>query len=87
MPRCAHLASTPRTPVPPDFEPICIDCAAVGGEWVHLRRCLECGHVACCDSSPAKHASAHFRASSHPVMTSAEPDESWRWCFVHEVGA
>ena len=51
-------------------------------QWVHLRQCLECGHVACCDSSPRQHATAHFQDTGHPVMRSAEPGEDWRWCFV-----
>jgi hypothetical protein len=87
MPACAHLVAAPLTPPPADFEPFCVDCALVGGEWVHLRRCLECQHIACCDSSPARHASAHARATGHPVITSAEPGEHWRWCYVDEVGA
>lgn len=87
MPTCAHLEAQTLTPVPADFEPICTDCAATGGEWVHLRRCLTCDHLACCDSSPARHATAHHHATGHPVMTSAEPGERWRWCFLDEVGA
>ncbi|WP_372435933.1 UBP-type zinc finger domain-containing protein [Williamsia soli] len=63
---------------------VCEDCAAEGVDhWAHLRRCLACGHVACCDSSPRKHATAHFKATGHPVMQSAEPGETWRWCYVH----
>ncbi len=87
MATCEHLDASPLTPVPSDFEPICIDCAVDGGQWVHLRRCLTCDHVACCDSSPAKHATAHFHATDHPVITSAEPGERWRWCYADEVGA
>ena len=66
MTSCAHLDGAPLTPTPADFEPVCFDCAAVGGRWVHLRRCLECEHVACCDSSPGRHASAHAAASRTP---------------------
>jgi hypothetical protein len=87
MPSCAHLAAAPLTPVPADFEPYCADCALTGGQWVHLRRCLICNHIACCDSSPSRHASAHHDATGHPVVTSAEPRETWRWCYVDEVGA
>jgi monovalent cation/hydrogen antiporter len=83
---CVHLETTPLTQVPDDFEPVCADCVAAGGTWIHLRRCLTCGQIGCCNSSPAKHASAHARASGHPVVTSAEPGEMWRWCFVDEVG-
>jgi uncharacterized UBP type Zn finger protein len=54
-------------------------------EWLHLRLCLTCGRVACCDQSPGKHASAHARESGHPVVQSFEPDEDWRWCYVDEV--
>jgi hypothetical protein len=92
VPTCAHLTSTPLTAPPAGSTsdsrgPECSDCVAVGGRWVHLRRCLTCDHVACCDSSPARHATAHAKATGHPVITSAEPGETWRWCYVDEVGA
>lgn len=80
---CSHLEEIPA--IPPSKPEGCVECLADGGRWVHLRTCLTCGHVGCCDSSPGRHASAHFRATSHPVMQSAEPGESWRWCFVHEL--
>ena len=86
MTSCAHLDAAPLTPPPTDFEPVCADCIAVGGRWVHLRRCLACNQVSCCDSSPGKHASAHARNTGHPVVTSAEPGERWRWCYVDKVG-
>jgi len=57
----------------------------VGDAWIHLRMCLSCGHVACCDSSRNKHASKHFRASSHALVESAEPGEDWRWCYIDKV--
>ncbi len=63
----------------------CEDCLKIGGRWVHLRECLTCGHVGCCDSSPNKHAAAHFHASRHPIITSVEPGESWCWCYVDEA--
>ncbi|GIH92604.1 ubiquitin carboxyl-terminal hydrolase 14 [Planobispora siamensis] len=63
----------------------CEECLAMGSRWVHLRRCLSCGHIGCCDSSPNKHATAHFKESGHPVIASFEPGESWRWCYVDEV--
>ncbi len=70
----------------PDQEPStrdsCAECVEAGMTWVHLRMCLKCGHVACCDSSPGKHASQHFHETLHPVMRSFEPGETWRWCFV-----
>jgi hypothetical protein len=83
---CVHLDATPLTPLPSEFQAACSDCLAVGGHWVHLRRCLSCNHVGCCDSSTARHASAHARESSHPVVASAEPGENWRWCYVDKVG-
>ena len=80
---CEHLARHwPDHDVP---EPVvCERCLAEGTRWVHLRMCLACGNVACCDSSPARHAGAHYREESHPVMRSVEPGEAWRWCYVDE---
>jgi uncharacterized UBP type Zn finger protein len=63
----------------------CEDCLRTGGWWVHLRLCLTCGHVACCDSSPNRHASKHARDAGHPIVRSFEPGEDWVWCFVDEV--
>jgi uncharacterized UBP type Zn finger protein len=80
---CAHVATLPDLDLVAITATACEDCVAMGAEtWVHLRLCLTCGHVACCDSSPYKHASAHFDATSHPVMRSFEPGETWRWCYV-----
>jgi uncharacterized UBP type Zn finger protein len=59
----------------------CVDCLKIGGRWVHLRVCLSCGHVACCDSSPNRHASAHARKTHHPIVTSAEVGEDWAYCY------
>jgi hypothetical protein len=59
----------------------CSECDAAGGWWVHLRRCAQCGHVGCCDSSPAQHATAHFRSTGHPLVRSFEPGESWYWDY------
>jgi uncharacterized UBP type Zn finger protein len=79
---CPHVAALPD-PVAPDSTEGCSDCLATGQRnWSHLRMCLECGHVACCDSSPEKHATAHHHATGHPVMRSFEPGEDWRWCYV-----
>jgi uncharacterized UBP type Zn finger protein len=64
----------------------CIDCLAIGARWVHLRRCLECGHVGCCDSSPNKHATAHFHTVGHPLVQSFEPGEEWIWCYADDTG-
>jgi hypothetical protein len=81
--RCTHLDSvhavTARTPAG------CEECLAQGGRWVHLRLCLECGHVGCCDSSPGKHATKHFHRSGHPVVRSYERGEDWAWCYVDEL--
>ncbi len=59
----------------------CEDCLKIGGTWVHLRECLTCGHKACCDSSPNKHATAHFHATKHPIVTSGEIGETWGYCY------
>jgi len=79
---CTHLDQV--RDVSPDSDEGCSDCLRIGSTWVHLRMCLSCGHIGCCDSSPNRHASAHFRASEHPVMQSFEPGEDWRWCFVDQ---
>jgi hypothetical protein len=63
----------------------CEECLRLGTAWVHLRLCLTCGHVGCCDSSPLHHAREHFHVTGHPVIQSFEPGESWRWCYVHEA--
>jgi len=63
----------------------CKECLEMGDTWVHLRECLNCGHVGCCDSSRNKHATKHFHATRHPVMRSIEPGETWGWCYVDEV--
>lgn len=79
---CSHVSALPAN-VAPDSPEGCADCLAQGERnWAHLRMCLTCGHVACCDSSPHRHATAHYRASQHPVMRSVEPGETWRWCYV-----
>jgi len=80
--RCNHLSEVR------DVKPSatgCEDCLKVGDTWVHLRECLSCGHVACCDSSKNKHATKHYRSTKHPIVRSLEPGESWRWCYVDEI--
>jgi uncharacterized UBP type Zn finger protein len=62
----------------------CAECLATGSRWVHLRLCLTCGHVGCCDSSPNRHARLHAAAEEHPIVQSFEKGEDWRWCFVDE---
>jgi len=81
---CIHLVEHPA--VVTDAE-ACEDCLAEGTFWVALRQCLTCGHIGCCDSSPRQHATAHFHATTHPVIQSAESDEDWRWCYLdHTTG-
>jgi len=81
---CEELRSAPAdaTPRTPDG---CEECLEQGTSWVHLRLCLGCGHVGCCDTGSRRHADGHFRSTGHPVMRSFEPGESWRWCYVHEL--
>ena len=80
---CDELADAPMSAVP-TFTDGCPDCLREGTRWVHLRLCLSCGNVGCCDSSVSKHAELHFNRTEHPVMRSFEPGEAWRWCYVHE---
>ena len=84
MSACADLQQTQGADPAPSTRDGCTECLAMGSTWVHLRRCLGCGHVGCCDSSPNRHATAHFTASAHPVVQSFEPGEQWRWCYLHE---
>jgi uncharacterized UBP type Zn finger protein len=81
---CSHLDSIQVTDLP---EPLlgCEECLKIGDRWMHLRMCLTCGKVGCCDNSPNRHATAHFHETSHPLIRSAEPDEDWLWCYVDEV--
>ena len=84
MAACTHLDHVVLRDLPESVEG-CEDCLASGGGWVHLRICLECGHVGCCDSSPSRHASAHHHETGHPIMRSIEPGEDWSWCFEDEL--
>jgi hypothetical protein len=81
---CTHLDQVEVTDLPAEIAG-CEDCLAIGGRWVHLRMCETCGHIGCCDDSPNRHATAHFHATEHPIMRSAEPGEDWSWCFVDQV--
>jgi uncharacterized UBP type Zn finger protein len=81
---CPHLIEADPTQVLPSSDG-CEECLATGSRWVHLRLCLACGHVGCCDTSPNKHATRHFRATTHPVIASFEPGERWAWCYVDET--
>jgi hypothetical protein len=81
-PTCNHLDEA--HPVSPTANG-CEDCLAIGARWLHLRVCLSCGHVGCCDSSPNKHATAHFHGTTHPIIQSYEPGEDWCWCYVDKA--
>jgi uncharacterized UBP type Zn finger protein len=81
---CAHLNQIRITNTDKD---VCGECVRLGDTWVHLRLCLECGHVGCCDSSKNKHATKHFHRTKHPLMRSIEPGEDWVWCYVDELEA
>ena len=63
----------------------CEECLKLGSQWVHLRLCLSCGHVGCCDSSPNKHATKHFNATLHPIIKSFQPNENWEWCYIDKT--
>ncbi len=81
---CQHLRDIHETPQPTTPQG-CEECLRDGTRWVHLRMCMRCGHVGCCDSSPQRHASLHNDSTHHPVIRSFEPGEAWRWCFVDQV--
>jgi uncharacterized UBP type Zn finger protein len=81
---CSHLGTIEITQLPRSVAG-CEECLRHGGVWLHLRICLQCGHVGCCDDSPGRHATAHFHESGHPLMRSLEPGETWSWCFVDEL--
>jgi uncharacterized UBP type Zn finger protein len=80
---CSHVAQLGE--VAPRGEG-CEDCLRIGAEWVHLRLCMTCGHVGCCDSSPNRHATAHYHQNpDHPVIRSFEPEEDWWWCYADDL--
>jgi uncharacterized UBP type Zn finger protein len=79
---CTHLAEIHE--VTPSANG-CEDCLQTGDTWVHLRLCVICGHVGCCDSSKNKHATKHFHATQHPIIKSFEPGEDWGWCYADEI--
>ena len=81
---CEHLRVAPADAEPRTPEG-CGECLQQGTSWVHLRLCLTCGHVGCCDTGAWRHADAHAHAAHHPVMRSVEPGETWRWCYVHQL--
>ena len=81
--KCEHISqakvSRPHTPDG------CEECLEIGSDWVHLRLCLSCGHVGCCDDSPNKHATKHFHKTKHPVIRSFEPGEAWEYCYLDDA--
>ena len=81
---CTHLDHVLVTELPEAVDG-CEDCLSTGDGWVHLRICLSCGHVGCCDSSPNRHASKHVAEANHPIVTSLEPGEDWSYCYVDDV--
>jgi hypothetical protein len=80
---CAHTSMI--RPVIPRTPEGCEECLRTGSPWLHLRLCLTCGHVGCCDSSPGKHARRHAHGIGHPIVQSFEPGEDWRWCYYDET--
>ena len=83
MNQCTHLPA--QVDVEPQTPTGCTDCLALGDSWVHLRLCLACGFVGCCDSSPNHHATHHFEETGHPLIQSFERGEDWIWCYVDDV--
>jgi uncharacterized UBP type Zn finger protein len=81
---CSHLDSIQVLELP---DPVlgCEECLKTGDRWMHLRMCHSCGKIGCCDSSPNRHASGHFRETGHPIVRSAEPGEDWSWCYADEL--
>ena len=85
MAKCSHLDQVQVTQLPESVDG-CEECLAAGDPWLHLRICLECGKVGCCDDSPNRHATAHAESSGHPLIRSLEPGEIWSWCFLDNLG-
>jgi uncharacterized UBP type Zn finger protein len=82
VPQCTHLNYIKITQT---NKRVCEDCVLTGDRWIHLRMCLTCGHVGCCDSSPNRHASKHAGRTRHPLVRSIEPGETWIWCYVDQL--
>lgn len=80
--QCSHVAQIKIT-LPTSH--VCEECLALGDRWMHLRMCLICGHIGCCDDSKNKHATKHFHTSSHALIRSIEPGESWVWCYIDNI--
>jgi hypothetical protein len=79
---CGHIAQAKSVSY---SKRVCPECVALGDSWVHLRICMICGHVGCCDNSKNKHATAHFKTTHHPIIKSIEPGEDWAWCYLDET--
>jgi uncharacterized UBP type Zn finger protein len=84
-PVCAHLDQIAIEPPARDDVEGCEECLKIGAQWVHLRVCMSCGKVGCCDSSPNRHATAHANESGHPIIHSMEPGEDWSYCYLDDV--
>ncbi len=80
---CTHLGDLATDAAPGGTG--CYECLLTGSTWVHLRRCVECGHIGCCDNSPNRHATGHFHEAAHPLVQSYEPGEDWLWCYADEL--
>ena len=81
---CSHLGDVAVLELPAEVAG-CEDCLRSGGKWLHLRICLTCSHVGCCDDSPNRHATAHNHETGHPIIRSLEPGEDWSWCYADEL--
>jgi uncharacterized UBP type Zn finger protein len=84
MASCSHLDQVKITQLPESVDG-CEECLVSGDPWLHLRICLSCGHVGCCDDSPNRHATAHATATDHPIIRSLQPGEEWSWCYPDEL--
>lgn len=82
---CTHIETSIRYMEVPLGSRRCEECTRLGMTWVHLRMCTACGHIGCCDASQGRHATAHFNATRHPIVKTAEPGEDWLWCYVDEL--
>src|SRR3984957_4262222 len=85
QPSCTHLDTVKITELPASVDG-CEECLRDGGVWLHLRICLECGHVGCCDDSPARHATAHEQSTGHPIIRSLGPGGQWGWGYIDQLG-
>lgn len=82
--QCTHTNRI-KTGIVPKTPEGCQECLEIGDSWVHLRLCLTCGHVGCCDASKNKHATKHYLQTEHPIIQSFQPGEDWKWCFIDEI--